>query len=105
MTVTRRPTTVVQNLVDGYDTEAAKRRLLKDAARMPRPQELRRPRINTFRVYDPTRPIASRRPAQATLEPDVYADAPAGESFWLMFVGALGLLFSLWLLLWVVSLS
>lgn len=93
-------------LADAYDVAAARRRLAEDAQRMPRPPVLQRPKINTFRAYDPTRPVNPRRAGAVPVdEISPYRDAPDGESFWLMLVGALGLCAALWLLLWVVSLA
>lgn len=96
-----RVVSALTNLADAYDVTTARRRLVQDVDRMPRTPVLRRPRINTFQAYNPTRPVNQRRPAQATPEADVHADAPSGESFWLMVVGGLGLCFFAWLAWWV----
>jgi len=89
-------------LAQQYDAEAARRRLAEDVERIPRPRPLRRPRINTFRPYDPTRPLRWDHRVTHGATVDDYVDAPDGESFWVLLIGALILAFFGWLA-WVIN--
>jgi len=83
-----------------YERSAAQRRLARDVERMPRPPVLRRPRINTFVPYDPGLPLKWDHQVSRGATP--YVDAPAGESFWLLLIGAFVFVFFGWLA-WMVN--
>jgi hypothetical protein len=85
-------------LTDAYDAAAARERLAADVDRVAARPVLRRPRANTFRVYDPTRPVNPRRAgAVPASEKSPYVDAPKGEPFWLLLIGGLVLFVFAWL--------